>query len=413
MPVTSGAGTLKDAVSEAMRDWVRTVDRTHYIIGSVVGPHPFPWMVREFQRVIGEECLAQLGNELPDVVVACVGGGSNSMGIFYPFAETGVELVGVEAGGHGLESGRHGASITAGRPGVLHGTRTYLLQDADGQVQEAHSISAGLDYPGVGPEHAYFADSGLAIYETATDEEALAAVDLLARTRGDHPRPRVGPCSGLGHPQRRPPGRQNGSGQSERTGRQGSPHHRQPPFGRMKGHERIRAALAAVEGAAFLPFMTAGLPTPAVSADLFVAMADAGADAFEVGIPYSDPLMDGPVIMQASQMALAAGTSIRVAFEIIEQVASRTGKPVLAMTYANPVMQVGWQAFVDRLENAGACRSDRPRPAPRGIRTAAGGSLPLGALASSNSCRPPPTTIASMPSSRPIRPSSTGWRKWA
>jgi tryptophan synthase beta chain len=184
VPVTSGAGTLKDAVSEAMRDWVRTVDRTHYIIGSVVGPHPFPWMVREFQRVIGDECLAQLGVELPDVVVACVGGGSNSMGIFYPFSETGVELVGVEAGGHGLDTGRHGASITAGRPGVLHGTRTYLLQDADGQVQEAHSISAGLDYPGVGPEHAYFADSGLAIYETVTDEEALAAVDLLARTEG-------------------------------------------------------------------------------------------------------------------------------------------------------------------------------------------------------------------------------------
>jgi tryptophan synthase beta chain len=184
VPVTSGAGTLKDAVSEAMRDWVQTVHRTHYIIGSVVGPHPFPWMVREFQRVIGDECLMQLGTELPDVVVACVGGGSNSMGIFYPFAETGVELVGVEAGGHGLESGRHGASITAGRPGVLHGTRTYLLQDADGQVQEAHSISAGLDYPGVGPEHAYFADAGLAVYDTATDEEALAAVDLLARSEG-------------------------------------------------------------------------------------------------------------------------------------------------------------------------------------------------------------------------------------
>jgi tryptophan synthase beta chain len=184
VPVTSGAGTLKDAVSEAMRDWVQTVDRTHYIIGSVVGPHPFPWMVREFQRVIGDECLVQLGTDLPDVVVACVGGGSNSMGIFYPFAETGVELVGVEAGGHGLDSGRHGASITAGRPGVLHGTRTYLLQDSDGQVQEAHSISAGLDYPGVGPEHAYFADAGLAVYDTATDEEALAAVDLLARSEG-------------------------------------------------------------------------------------------------------------------------------------------------------------------------------------------------------------------------------------
>lgn len=184
VPVSSGAGTLKDAVSEAMRDWVKTVEQTHYIIGSVVGPHPFPWMVREFQKVIGEECLVQFGDNLPDVVVACVGGGSNSIGIFYPMAETDIELVGVEAAGEGIQTGRHGASITAGRPGVLHGTRTYLLQDQDGQVLEAHSISAGLDYPGVGPEHAYFADSGLATYDSATDSEALAAVDLLALTEG-------------------------------------------------------------------------------------------------------------------------------------------------------------------------------------------------------------------------------------
>jgi tryptophan synthase beta chain len=184
VPVSSGAGTLKDAVSQAMRDWVKTVEQTHYIIGSVVGPHPFPWMVREFQKVIGEECLMQLGDDLPDVVVACVGGGSNSIGIFYPMAETDVELVGVEAAGEGIETGRHGASITAGRPGVLHGTRTYLLQDRDGQVQEAHSISAGLDYPGVGPEHAYFADAGLATYDSATDDEALEAVHLLALTEG-------------------------------------------------------------------------------------------------------------------------------------------------------------------------------------------------------------------------------------
>ena len=184
IPVSSGAGTLKDAVSEAMRDWVRTVERTHYIIGSVVGPHPFPWMVRELQKVIGEECLQQLGGVKPDVVVACVGGGSNSIGMFYPFAGGDAELVGVEAAGHGIETGRHGASIGAGRPGVLHGTRTYLLQDAEGQVKEAHSISAGLDYPGVGPEHAYFHDSGLAVYESATDDEALEAVHLLSRTEG-------------------------------------------------------------------------------------------------------------------------------------------------------------------------------------------------------------------------------------
>jgi tryptophan synthase beta chain len=184
IPVTSGAGTLKDAVNEAMRDWVGTVETTHYVIGSVVGPHPFPWMVREFQRVIGDESREQLGEDLPDVVVACVGGGSNAIGMFYPFAGLGIDLVGVEAAGEGIATGRHGASLGEGSPGILHGTRTYLLQDADGQVQEAHSISAGLDYPGVGPEHAYFQDLGLARYVSITDDESLEGVSLLARTEG-------------------------------------------------------------------------------------------------------------------------------------------------------------------------------------------------------------------------------------
>ena len=185
IPVTSGAGTLKDAVNEAMRDWVRTVEDTHYIIGSAVGPHPFPWMVREFQKVIGEESIVQLDGNLPDMVVACVGGGSNAIGMFYPFAGLpGVELIGVEAAGHGIDTGRHGASIGAGSPGILHGARTYMLQDEEGQVLEAHSISAGLDYPGVGPEHAYFADAGLARYASITDREALGGVDLLSRTEG-------------------------------------------------------------------------------------------------------------------------------------------------------------------------------------------------------------------------------------
>jgi tryptophan synthase beta chain len=182
--VTSGAGTLKDAVSEAMRDWVATVERSHYIIGSVVGPHPFPWMVRELQRVIGDETIRQLAGETPDVVVACVGGGSNALGIFYPFAGTGARLVGVEAGGYGLETGRHGASLVAGTPGVLHGARTLILQDSEGQIGEAHSVSAGLDYPGVGPEHAYFQESGIAEYVSVTDDEALAAMHLLSETEG-------------------------------------------------------------------------------------------------------------------------------------------------------------------------------------------------------------------------------------
>jgi tryptophan synthase beta chain len=189
VPVTSGAGTLKDAVSAAMRDWVASVDTTHYIIGSVVGPHPFPWMVREFQKVIGEELRNQLdgagGRPRPDVIVAPVGGGSNAMGAFYPFAgDPGVRLVGVEAAGLGLATGKHGASLGEGSPGVLHGAMTYMLQDPFGQVLEAHSVSAGLDYPGVGPEHAFFKDEGLVDYQSVTDDEAIEAFHLMSRTEG-------------------------------------------------------------------------------------------------------------------------------------------------------------------------------------------------------------------------------------
>jgi len=189
IPVTKGPGTLKDAVSEAMRDWVATVETTHYIIGSVVGPHPFPWMVREFQKVIGEELAVQMdggasGRPKPDVIVACVGGGSNAIGVFYPFAGTDVRLVGVEAAGYGLDTGQHGASLVAGSPGVIHGAMTYLLQDASGQILEAHSISAGLDYPGVGPEHAHYRDAGVAEYTSVTDREALDALHLMAETEG-------------------------------------------------------------------------------------------------------------------------------------------------------------------------------------------------------------------------------------
>jgi len=181
--VDVGAATLKEAVSEALRDWVASVDSTHYIIGSVVGPHPFPWMVREFQRVIGEEMRTQL--KRPDVVVACVGGGSNSIGAFSAYIEDpDVRLVGVEAGGYGIATGKHGASLSAGSPGVLHGSYTYLLQDEGGQILEAHSVSAGLDYPGVGPEHAFLRDAGVVEYESVTDEQAIAAFHLLSRTEG-------------------------------------------------------------------------------------------------------------------------------------------------------------------------------------------------------------------------------------
>jgi len=188
VPVESGSRTLKDALNEAMRDWVTNVESTFYIIGTVAGPHPYPMMVRDFQSVIGRECVDQMprvAGRDPDVVIACVGGGSNAMGIFYPYlGHAHVKLVGVEAAGEGLATGKHSASLTAGRPGVLHGNRTYLLQDEDGQIIETHSVSAGLDYPGVGPEHAYLKDSGRALYETITDEEALAAFHECCRTEG-------------------------------------------------------------------------------------------------------------------------------------------------------------------------------------------------------------------------------------
>ena len=188
VPVESGSKTLKDALNEAMRDWVTNVADTFYIIGTVAGPHPYPMMVRDFQSVIGKECLEQMpemSGRQPDYVLACVGGGSNAMGIFHPYIGVpGVKLVGVEAAGDGLDTGRHSASLTAGRPGVLHGNRTYLLQDEDGQIIETHSVSAGLDYPGVGPEHAWLKDTARAEYIGITDAEALQAFHDLCRLEG-------------------------------------------------------------------------------------------------------------------------------------------------------------------------------------------------------------------------------------
>jgi tryptophan synthase beta chain len=188
VPVDSGSKTLKDALNEALRDWVTNVESTFYIIGTVAGPHPYPMMVRDFQSVIGQECLVQMPEQTggqPDAVIACVGGGSNAMGIFYPYIQhAGTRLIGVEAAGLGLASGKHSASLSAGSPGVLHGNRTYLLQDANGQITETHSVSAGLDYPGVGPEHAYLKDIGRAEYVSITDDEALAAFHHLCRTEG-------------------------------------------------------------------------------------------------------------------------------------------------------------------------------------------------------------------------------------
>jgi tryptophan synthase beta chain len=190
IPVSSGSKTLKDAINEAMRDWVTNVKTTFYVIGSVVGPHPYPMMVRDFQTVIGKETRKQIlekEGRLPDYILACVGGGSNSIGIFYPFLNTSVNLIGVEAAGLGLRTGKHGASLERGSRGVLHGSLSFLLQDTYGQIQPAHSISAGLDYPGVGPEHAYFKEQGMVTYVSVTDKEALAAFKLLTELEGIMP----------------------------------------------------------------------------------------------------------------------------------------------------------------------------------------------------------------------------------
>jgi tryptophan synthase beta chain len=188
VPVTQGSKTLKDAINEAMRDWVTNVETTHYLLGTVAGPHPFPTMVRDFQRIIGVEARQQvleLTGRLPDAVLACVGGGSNAIGIFHPFIDDkSVRLIGFEAGGSGIETGLHAATISGGTPGVLHGTRSYVLQDKDGQTIESHSISAGLDYPGVGPEHAYLNDIGRAEYRPVTDDQAMYAFSLLCKSEG-------------------------------------------------------------------------------------------------------------------------------------------------------------------------------------------------------------------------------------
>jgi tryptophan synthase beta chain len=187
VPVESGSRTLKDALNEAMRDWVTNIEDTFYIIGTVAGPHPYPMMVRDFQAIIGREAIAQMQEEYgrqPDALIACVGGGSNAIGLFYPYLDSNIRMIGVEAAGRGIESGQHAATLTQGRPGVLHGNRTYLIQDENGQIIETHSISAGLDYPGVGPEHAWLKDSKRAEYFGITDEEALAAFHDLCHYEG-------------------------------------------------------------------------------------------------------------------------------------------------------------------------------------------------------------------------------------
>ena len=357
VPVTGGSATLKDAINEALRDWVASVESTHYCIGSVVGPHPYPWIVREFQRVVGDEareqCRSLLGGDDPDLVVACVGGGSNAIGTFAGFLDTRARLVGIEAGGHGLESGQHGASVARGVPGVLHGARSLFLQDEDGQILEAHSISAGLDYPGVGPEHAQLAASGRAEYQFATDDEALAGLQLLSVTEGIVPalepahaigwlRARGRPCGAVRLDRARDP---VGPRRQGRGAGRGAAHRRAARMISLEAHLRARRAAGHT---LLVPYVTGGLDG---WCDVVRAVADAGADAVEIGIPFSDPVMDGVTIQEASQRALAIGAT--PAGIIDEAAGLDVDIPLAVMTYTNPVAHMGFRRFAAALVGSG------------------------------------------------------------
>ncbi len=348
--VQSGSRTLKDAVNEAMRDWVATVESTHYCLGSVMGPHPYPWMVRELHRVIGDEarqqCRSLLGTD-PDVVVACVGGGSNAAGIFSGFVDTDARLVGVEPAG--------GAAIGHGVPGVVHGMKSYLLQDEYGQVLEAESISAGLDYPGVGPEHAHLASVGRARYESVTDDDVIEAFQLLVAHRGHHPRPRTGARAGVdreGARRAAGPGRVAEPVGPGRQGRRADDGPVAPVTGRLE--TALRSARESGRKI-LVPYITGGL---AGWIEAIEGAAAAGADAVEVGIPFSDPVMDGPVIQQASLLALQAGATPPA---ILRRLADLdAGIPVAVMLYYNTVFHAGHERFAHSLVEGNVCAAIVP-----------------------------------------------------
>lgn len=390
-PVTSGSRTLKDAVNEAIRDWVTHVHDTYYLIGSALGPHPYPHIVREFQAVIGQEARAQIlaaCGRLPDVCIACVGGGSNAIGLFSAFLDdASVRLIGVEAGGLGLASGQHAARLAEGagaRPGVLHGNLTYLLQDEDGQVLGTHSISAGLDYPAVGPQHAWLYEQGRVTYTTATDQEALQAFQMLARLEGILPALesahalaeaiRLAPqlpvdatilvsLSGRGDKDLESvaraletPGRVTDLPQPSRQSRLSMPSlapQRVLPAGEARITRAFDAARA-LRRPVIIPYFPLGYPSLETSLDVIKALAQAGADLIELGIPFSDPLADGPTIQQASQIALAQGMSVPTALGMAGQLRQQgVQQPCLFMSYLNPLLAYGLEAFIRDASRAG------------------------------------------------------------
>ena len=335
-----------------MRDWVTNVETTNYIFGTVAGPHPFPEMVRDFQKIIGEEARAQvleLTGALPTAVAACVGGGSNAIGIFHAFLDDAeVGLYGFEAAGEGVDTDRHAATITKGRPGVLHGARSYLLQDDDGQTIESHSISAGLDYPGVGPEHSWLAAIGRAEYRPVTDAAAMEALRLLTRTEGIIPAiESAHALAGRARARSRARPRRDDPREPLGPRRQGHGHGRastSTSTTRRPRNEDGRAPVIARRNdeasGALIGYLPVGFPDFDESIDAAVAIVENGVDVLELGLPYSDPVMDGPVIQAATQQALANGFRIADGFEAVRRITERVDAPVLIMTYWNPVRAV-------------------------------------------------------------------------
>ena len=346
--VTSGTATLKDAVSETMREWTNRISDTHYVLGSVMGPHPFPTIVRDFQAVISKEIKEQIlekEGRLPDAVLACVGGGSNAIGTFYNFInDKDVRLIGCEAAGRGVNTAETAATIATGKLGIFHGMKSYFCQDEYGQIAPVYSISAGLDYPGIGPEHAHLYDTGRAEYVPVTDEEAVEAFEYLSRTEGIIPA--IESAHAVAYAKKIVPQMRkdqivvitiSGRGDKDcaaiaRT------------EGRISMNKRITEAFE--KGKAFIPFITCGDPSLEVTEQLVYAMEEAGADLIELGIPFSDPTAEGPVIQRANVRALSGGVTTDKVFDMVVKIRKNSSVPMVFMTYANVVFSYGTERFI-------------------------------------------------------------------
>ena len=353
IPVRTGTATLKDAVSEAMREWTSRISDTHYCLGSVMGPHPFPTIVRDFQAVISKEIKEQLMEKegrLPDAVIACVGGGSNAIGSFYHFIEDpSVRLIGAEAAGRGIDTFETAATMNTGRVGIFHGMKSWFCQDEYGQIAPVYSISAGLDYPGVGPEHAYLHDIGRAEYVPVTDEEAVCAFEYLAKTEGIIPA--IESAHAVAHARKLAP--EMGKDQILVITISGRGDKDCAAIARYRGDCMSRIKEAFENGKAFIAFVTCGDPDLETTGAVVREMVKNGADLIELGIPFSDPTAEGPVIQGANLRALNGGVTTDQIFEFVKELRRDVSVPMVFMTYANVVFSYGAERFISTCRKIG------------------------------------------------------------